>query len=153
MTFEDVLNRDGRLVYTNVGVSMLPLIHEGRDVLIIEKRTPSEIKKYDVVLFMRRGIEGRGRYVLHRVLKILPDNQFWIVGDNCIEGETVDADAVLGVLKTVTRGKKSVDFSSVVYRLYVRLWCAPYRLRFFVLRSHRFVKGILRAAVSKLKRH
>ena len=36
-TFEEVINRDGRLVFTNAGTSMRPLIKQGRDVLIIEK--------------------------------------------------------------------------------------------------------------------
>ena len=35
--FEDVIERDGRLVYTNVGDSMRPLIRQDRDLLIIEK--------------------------------------------------------------------------------------------------------------------
>ena len=35
--FEDVIERDGRLVYTNVGDSMRPLIRQDRDILIIEK--------------------------------------------------------------------------------------------------------------------
>lgn len=36
--FEDVIDRDGRLVYTNVGDSMKPLIRQDRDILIIEKK-------------------------------------------------------------------------------------------------------------------
>ena len=37
--FEDVIERDGRLVYTNVGDSMRPLIRQDRDILIIESPT------------------------------------------------------------------------------------------------------------------
>ena len=33
--FEDVIERDGRLVYTNVGDSMRPLIRQDRDILIM----------------------------------------------------------------------------------------------------------------------
>ena len=36
-TFEEELEQNGKLVYTNVGVSMLPLLREGRDVMLIEK--------------------------------------------------------------------------------------------------------------------
>ena len=35
-SFEEVLGRDGRLVYYNVGDSMMPLIRPGRDLLVIE---------------------------------------------------------------------------------------------------------------------
>jgi hypothetical protein len=34
-TFEEEIEKNGRLVYTNVGDSMRPLIRQGRDLLII----------------------------------------------------------------------------------------------------------------------
>lgn len=150
LTFAEVLSRYGRLVYTNVGVSMMPLIREGKDVLIIEKCDTASLKKYDVVLFRRKNVKGRGEYVLHRIIKILPDGKFWIVGDNCSEGETVEADMILGILTGMKRDKKSIDFNGIRYRLYVLLWCAPYRLRFFVLKTKRFIKYVSGAACSKL---
>ena len=152
LTFEEVLNRDGNLVYTNVGFSMKPLIREGKDVLIIEKCDVSTLKKYDVVLFRRKNVKGRGEYVLHRILKILPDHKFWIVGDNCTEGEIVEDRLVLGVLKGLNRGKKAVDFNGIRYRLYLLFWCAPYHLRFFFLKVNNFIKEIIRVLASKLKK-
>lgn len=74
--FEDVIERDGRLVYTNVGDSMRPLIRQDRDILIIEK-PHGRLKKYDVPLYKRDS----GQYVLHRVLKVRPDD-YVICGDN-----------------------------------------------------------------------
>ena len=155
MTFEEVLNCDGRLVYTNVGVSMMPLIREGKDVLRIEKCDASTLKKYDVLLFRRKNIKGRGEYVLHRIIKILPDNKFWIVGDNCTEGETVDAEMILGILKGINRDKKAVDFNGIKYRLYILFWCAPYRFRFTFLKAKRFIKYVIGSVAFKLnmKRH
>jgi hypothetical protein len=50
MRFEDVIKRDGRLVYTNVGDSMRPLIRQDRVILIIEK-PQGRLKKYDVPLY------------------------------------------------------------------------------------------------------
>lgn len=151
MTFEEVLERDGRLVYTNVGVSMLPLIREGKDVLMIEKCDVLTLKKYDVVLFRRKNIIGRGEYVLHRILKVFSHNRFWIVGDNCTEGEIVDSDMILGVLKGLSRDNKSVNLNGIRYRLYVLFWCAPYRLRFLYIKSKRFIKRLLGAVAYKLK--
>ena len=37
-SFEEILARDGRLFYTNIGDSMMPLIKQGRDLLVIEKK-------------------------------------------------------------------------------------------------------------------
>ena len=135
-TFEEVLKRDGRLIYKNVGVSMLPLLRENKDIMVIESIT-SALKKYDAVLFRRNGVTGRGKYVLHRILKILPDNKYFIAGDNCTSGETVEREQILGVLTSVFRDEKQIDFNSLKYKIYVRLWCAPYHLRFMVLAVRR----------------
>ena len=40
-SFEEILARDGRLFYTNIGDSMMPLIKQGRDLLVIEKKPGS----------------------------------------------------------------------------------------------------------------
>ena len=151
-TFEEELEKSGFLVYTNVGVSMRPLIREGRDVLTIRKADPEKLGRYDVVLFRRDGVKGRGRYVLHRILKLLPDGRLWIVGDNCTSGETVDAAQVLGVLELLRRGQKTVKLSGFAYKAYVYLWCAPYHLRFFALRAKNAVRYIVGAVKYKLGR-
>ena len=91
--FEDVIERDGRLVYTNVGDSMRPLIRQDRDILIIEK-PHGRLKKYDVPLYKRDS----GQYVLHRVLKVRPDD-YVICGDNRYNKEYGITDRhIIGVL-------------------------------------------------------
>lgn len=145
ITFEEELNRSGRLVYTNVGVSMMPLLRQGRDVMLIEKRDPKDLRRFDAVFFKRPGVTGRGAYVMHRILRILPDGNYWIVGDNCTSGEIVPPADILGVLTQVKRdGKKTVHMTDFSYRLYVFFWCRPYYLRFFVLKAGRLVMRILR---------
>ena len=150
-SFEEVLSRDGRLAYTNVGFSMRPLIREGKDVMIIEKRDVSALKKYDAVLFRRQNIKGRGEYVLHRILKILSDGSFYIVGDNCTEGEIVKPSQILGVLSGLYREGKPIDMDSFKYKIYITFWCAPYPFRFFVLRTKRFIRRCLGAILYKFK--
>ena len=137
-TFEDELNRSGKLLYTNVGASMRPLLREGRDVMVIERA--ENFRALDAVLFRRPGVTGRGEYVLHRILKVLPDGRYWIVGDNCVSGEEVAREDILGVLTGVMRGKKLLRVTDRKYRAYVLLWCAPYHLRFFILRAKGWLK-------------
>ena len=36
VTFEELLEKDGRLVYKTKGVSMLPMLHQNRDLVIIQ---------------------------------------------------------------------------------------------------------------------
>ena len=59
-TFEEELRKNGVIAYTNVGVSMLPLIKENKDALIIRKAEPEALKRYDIVLFKRENVKARG---------------------------------------------------------------------------------------------
>lgn len=137
MTFEEVLRTTGRLVYTNVGVSMMPLIREGRDVMIIEKLT-APLRKNDAVLFIRPGVSGRGKYVLHRIRRINGDGTYYIVGDNCIDGETVEESAIIGILTQVKRGDKVIHCTDLGYLMYVKFWWLIYPLRVLWKKCRRF---------------
>ena len=148
-SFERELDESGRLVYTNVGVSMMPLIRENRDVMVIEKTT-SAPKKLQAVLYRRNGVEGRGKYVVHRIVRENKDGTYFIVGDNCTEGETVEKADILGVLTALMRGGKQVDFDSLRYKAYLYLWCAPYRARFLILRIKRGLNELFSAVKHKL---
>ena len=75
MTLEDLLQRDGRLVYKTRGVSMEPMLRQNRDLVIIQVPA-SRLKKYDVALYKR----GKA-YILHRVIEVNGDYYF-IRGDN-----------------------------------------------------------------------
>jgi len=129
MRFEDLLERDGRLVFTNKGVSMMPLLRQDRDLMIIDRKGIVPIKKYDAVLFTRPGVTGRGAYVLHRILRVNGDGSYYIVGDNCYTGETVPEERILGVLTGVVRDGKQIAMDSPGMKLYVRLWAAHPRFR------------------------
>ena len=146
-TFEEELERTGKLIYTNVGVSMLPLIRQGKDIMIIERA--DEYMPLDAVLFRRKGVTGRGAYVLHRILKITPDGKYWIVGDNCVSGETVERENILGVLTCVSRHGKLIKRTDIRYRAYLRMWCAPYKMRFFILRWFRLAHRVRRRISNK----
>lgn len=155
-SFEEELLKNGILCMTNVGVSMRPLLYERRDVMIIRKKDDCKIKKYDAVLFRRPEINGRGEYVLHRILRINSDGTYWIVGDNCVTGEIVKDENILGVLEGVVRKGKRISVNDRLYRLYVRFWCAPYHIRFMVLKLRmlvykygHIVKQLLKRIVKK----
>ena len=97
ITFEELLEQKGYIVYTNVGRSMMPLLRQRRDIIEIRKKGPERCKKYDVVLYKRDG-----RYILHRILEVLPDGKYIIAGDNntFLEKDITD-DQILGVMTRV----------------------------------------------------
>ena len=64
---EDVLRQEGGYASPTHGVSMYPLLRDGRDSVVI--RPPEgRLRKYDVPLY-RVG----PKYVLHRIVRVLPD--------------------------------------------------------------------------------
>ena len=132
-TFEQELKEKGILCYKNVGVSMRPLIRQGKDAIVIQPKGDRRLKKYDVAFYQRISREGKRTYVLHRVLKVHPNGTYWIVGDNCVRGETVREENILGVLsRVVHQGKNRAE--GFGYWLYVHTWVAWWPLRFFLLR-------------------
>ena len=137
-TFEEEIERTGKFVYTNVGDSMMPLIKQGRDLLMIEK-PHGRLKKYDIPLYKRDS----GQYVLHRILKVR-EQDYIICGDNryCKEYGITDRH-IIGVLTSVVRDGKELDFGSFKYRLYVFLWCGLFPVRAFILRMKHYAKRII----------
>ena len=109
------LRKKGYLAYTNKGVSMLPLLRQDRDVMVIQAQSTG-FRKNDAVLFQR----DNGQYVLHRITKVKGDGLYWIVGDNCSRGELVREDQILGVLSEVKRDGKTVKCTDADYLRYVR---------------------------------
>lgn len=137
--FEDVIERDGRLVYTNVGDSMRPLIRQDRDILIIEKPR-GRLKKYDVPLYKRDS----GQYVLHRVLKVR-ENDYVICGDNRYSKEYGITDRhIIGVLTAVVRDGKEIPITDWRYRLYVHLWYDLFPIRAFIFKATHLPKWLKR---------
>ena len=139
MTFEEILEKDGHLVYTNKGVSMLPLLRQNKDMMVIEKRDKYHV--LDAVLFKRRKT---GAYVLHRILKDNRDGTYWVVGDNCISGETVRHEQLLGLLVARIRNGRTLSMDSPFIKLYTHIWCRWYRLRFIILRVWRLFKRVIK---------
>ena len=138
-TFEEELNRNGQIVYTNVGSSMLPLIREKRDLLII-KKAEGRLKKYDVPLYKR----DNGAYVLHRILKVRKED-YVICGDNRYSREYGIQDRhIIGVLTAVVRDGKTIRMTDRNYRFYVHLWCDFFYIRAMIL--------YVREKLKKLKR-
>ena len=117
-TFEEILARDGKLVYTNVGTSMLPLLRQGRDLFVVEKRGPGRLRAGDVVLYRRPP----DKYVLHRIVQVR-EKDYVILGDNCVNREygITDGD-ILGVMTGFVRDGKQHTVTERGYRLYRFLW-------------------------------
>ena len=143
-SLEAELRLHGRIIYTNVGDSMMPLIKEGRDVLVIE-RCEGRLSKYDIPLYRRSS----GQYVLHRIIKVREDS-YDICGDNraCVERGVTDAQ-ILGKLTGVIREGRELSFDTLQYKLYTHLWCDLFFIRAFLIKLRSYAKRILRGKKNK----
>lgn len=127
-TFEEQLVENGRLLYTNRGDSMMPLIKQDRDLLVIVP-AKGRLKKYDVPLYKR----DNGQYVLHRILKVR-DDDYVICGDNRWVKEYGISDRhIIGVLDSVVRKGREISVNDWKYKLYVHLWCDLFPVRAFIV--------------------
>ena len=100
--FEDVLDKDGELIFTNVGYSMYPLIKQREDILTIVKS--NTYKKGDIVLY-KSSID---HYVLHRILKIKKD-KIILAGDyNYFKDKPITHNQILGLLTLIKKKDGSV---------------------------------------------
>ena len=118
------LDTQGFCACTVAGASMNPMLREGREVVMIRKKsTPPRVD--DVVLY-----EHDGELVLHRVRKITPKG-YLIRGDNSYaDHKNVPEAAILGVLEYYVREGERIDCATDRrYRRYVRRRNASYPMR------------------------
>ena len=133
MSYEEVLQKTGHLLTRNKGVSMLPLLRQGKDSIMIDRCDPYHLQKFDVVMFKRPG-DIKGRYVLHRILGCRQDGTYWVVGDNMPAGEIVKPEQIIGRMSAVGRNGRTFKTTSPEYLRYVRFWCRPWPIRMAFLR-------------------
>ncbi|MCR5128190.1 MAG: S24/S26 family peptidase, partial [Lachnospiraceae bacterium] len=114
MSYEEYLNKNGSLTYGNKGVSMLPLLREGRDLFTVRKKEAERCKAGEVVLYKREP----DQYVLHRIIKVRPKD-YVILGDNCINMEYgITDEDILGVMTGFVRDGKKYSIDALGYRIY-----------------------------------
>lgn len=138
-TFEDEIKRTGRIIYTNVGDSMMPLIKQGRDVLVISA-VDGRLKRYDIPLYKRDS----GQYVLHRILKVRK-NGYVICGDNrCNKEYGITDRHIIGVLSGIIRDGREIPVTDIKCRIYAHLWCDLFPVRVLIIRIRQIFKRRLK---------
>ena len=147
LKIETVLQENGVYVGPTVGVSMLPMLKNRRDTIVVRPKT-ERLKRLDVALY-RRG----DSYVLHRVIEPI-DGGYIIRGDNTYSDEHIPEEWVFGVLTEFFRKDKHIYCTDEKYLRYAEKRVKSYKVRrFFVLtrvKILRFGGKILRAL--KLKK-
>ena len=98
------------------GVSMLPLLRQGKDRVELGP-LPQKLKKYDLPVYQMPS----GKYLMHRILKVTPTH-YICLGDNTLEFETIYPEQMIGVVTAIERNGKRIEVSHPLYQLYCLIW-------------------------------
>ena len=129
-TYEEYLEKNGTMTYSNVGISMMPLLKQGRDLFTVRKKDENRCSKYDVVLYRRPP----SSYVLHRVIEVR-EKDYVILGDNCINKEYgITDDDIIGVMTEYVHNGRKHTVNELGYRLYSHIWVDFAAVRVFCMR-------------------
>ena len=140
--YEEALEKYGYFAGPPVGTSMLPLLREREDVVVIHPCKTVQI--LDVILYRR----ANGDTVLHRVVGKRNDG-YILRGDNQVVNEYGVTDAqIIGKLSAFYRKGKAHDMQSFFLRLYGVLWWTICPLRCLVSKI-RPILGRLRRKLKK----
>ena len=122
---EEVLSGGGEFRIFPKGTSMLPLIRQGKDSVVLKRNFKHCAKKHDIAFYRRDS----GAYVLHRVMKRCSDGTYIMCGDNQTELEKgIRKDQIIAYVSKIYREDKVLSVRSLKYRIYVAFWCfMPYR--------------------------
>ena len=117
--FREALDAGKTVRFSPRGVSMKPMLRQGRDSVILSP-LPDKLQRYDLPLYRRPD----GKYILHRVIAVEGDH-YVCCGDNQYEPEApVYPEQMIALVTAFTRGRRLIPVSAPGYRLYCRLWCA-----------------------------
>ncbi|MBQ6267567.1 MAG: S24/S26 family peptidase [Clostridia bacterium] len=146
LSLEEYLRENGSLTYSNIGVSMMPLLRQGRDLLTLQAKGQARCEVGDVVLYRRAS----GKLVMHRIVAV-QEADYVLRGDNCTGDEPGVTDAqILGVMTGYVRGGKTHSITEPGYRLYSRYVLRAARLRIPILKvRHRIRRRLWRLLKAK----
>lgn len=121
----EALDSGRRVRFSPRGVSMLPMLRQGRDCVVLSP-VGEKLKKYDLPLYRRKN----GQYVLHRVIAV--GDTYTCMGDNQFDPEPgLAQDQIIAVVTAFTRDKKEYAVTDWRYRLYCRFWHYSRPIRHF----------------------
>ena len=136
--FRERLAAGQKIRFSPRGVSMLPMLRQGRDCVVLSP-LPEKLKKYDLPLYQRDD----GKYILHRIVSV--GQTYTCIGDNQYTYEPgVRREQMIALVTSFTRGDREVSVADPVYRLYCRLWHHSRGIRHFLSRVKNRLRRMLK---------
>jgi hypothetical protein len=133
------LNAGATVTIQPRGTSMLPLIRQGQDEVILKKPT-GRLKKYDIPFYKRES----GQFVLHRIVKVRK-NDYVLCGDNQTDYEyNITDDMILAVVDAIIRNGKTIPVTDKDYLAYCKKHLLNTKKRRLIGKLKKVIKFILR---------
>ena len=126
VSVKQILDKEGYVIHRIKGVSMLPMLEEGNDLVKLEAvKEKDKLKKFDLILFER---EGDNALVLHRIIKV--KKRYYVTyGDNCVGYEIVPFKNVLALAVGFYKKEKYISCDNRQYLEYVEKRCSNVKKR------------------------
>ncbi len=121
------------------GISMRPMLREGRDTVILSAVT-SPLRRFDIPLYQRDD----GSFVLHRIVRV-EEGGYICIGDNQFRPEErVTDEQIIAVVTAYRRDGHLCSLTSLTYRLYCCRRCGLRPLRYFLSRTKSRLRRLLK---------
>ena len=134
---EEEISKGKNVRFRVKGFSMLPVIRNMRDDVILYPCNPEELQPLDIVLF-----KFNGRHILHRIIRKEGDT-FIIQGDGIYAShEYCKPEDIVGKVEYIIRGKHTISVHSKSFRVYSKLWYHLRGIRRYLLFINRVMTRI-----------
>ena len=120
-----LLDEGREVCFVPKGNSMLPFIRGGKDSVVLKKKSPVEVGDIALVRL------PESRYVMHRVVKVRPEEVVLMGDGNCKGQERCHPADVLGVVAYIVKGERQVRPGKA------RLWRVLLPFRRYILAIYR----------------
>lgn len=135
---QEVLSSGNNVSFSPRGTSMLPLLRQDRDSVILSP-LPGKLKKYDLPLYRR----DNGQYVLHRIVKA--GEYYTCIGDNQFDLETgLRQEQMIALVTAITRNGREIPVTDLRYQIYCRFWHYSRPIRHIWRRGKNFLRRLLK---------
>lgn len=125
---QEKLSEGGTVRFSPMGVSMLPMLRQGVDAVILSP-LPEKLRLFDIPLYQRDD----GKYILHRVIKT--GEVYTCIGDNQYTYEHgVRRNQMIGVVSSFIRDEKEIAVTNPLYQTYCWIWFLFRPVRRWLLR-------------------
>ncbi len=120
---KEQLESGGNVKIPITGTSMLPLLVQGRDFVILKSCEKAEIN--DIIFYRRNN----GAFVLHRIIGI-DDKGYILCGDNqWVKEYGIKEHNIIGVVTEIHRNGKAINVGDKKYIKYYKRWLKLFPIR------------------------